>query len=62
MLVLGRKVGERILVPQCGLSVTVVAIKGKTVRLAISAPDEIEIFREEIHRAGEQRHRPTAAG
>jgi carbon storage regulator len=48
MLVLSRRVGERILVPQCGLSVTVVAVKGKTVRLAISAPAEIDIFREEI--------------
>jgi carbon storage regulator len=48
MLVLSRRVGERILVPQCGLSVTVVAVKGKTVRLAFSAPPEIDIFREEI--------------
>jgi carbon storage regulator len=48
MLVLSRKVGERILVPHCALSVTVVAVKGKTVRLAISAPPEIGIFREEV--------------
>jgi carbon storage regulator CsrA len=48
MLVLSRKVGERILVPQCGLSVTVVAVNGKTVRLAFSAPARIGIFREEV--------------
>ena len=48
MLVLSRKVGERILVPQCGLSVTVVAVHGKTVRLAITAPAKIDIFREEL--------------
>lgn len=63
MLVLSRKVGERIVVPQCGLSVTVVAIKGKTVRLALSAPAEIGIYREEIHHpAAEQAPRPSAAG
>jgi carbon storage regulator len=48
MLVLSRKIGERILVPQCGLSVTVVAVKGKTLRLAISAPAKTDIYREEI--------------
>lgn len=65
MLVLGRKVGERILVPQCGLSVTVVAVKGKTIRLAISAPAEIAIFRGEIrdqHQVHRQRQRPAAKG
>ena len=41
-------VGERILVPQCRLSVTVVAVRGKTVRLAISAPARIDIIREEL--------------
>jgi carbon storage regulator CsrA len=35
-------------VPQCELSLTIRAIKGKTVQLAISAPAEIQIFREEI--------------
>ena len=40
MLVLSRKLGERILVPHCDLVVTVLAIEGKTVRLGISAPAE----------------------
>lgn len=62
MLVLGRKVGERIVVPQCGLSITVVAIKGKTVRLAFSAPPEVAILREEIqHRSGNEACHQTAA-
>lgn len=48
MLVLSRKIGEQIVIPQCGLSVTVVAVNGKTVRLAIAAPDAIDIYRSEV--------------
>ena len=50
MLVLSRKLGERILVPHCELAVTVVAIEGNTVRLGISAPAEIGVYREELWR------------
>jgi carbon storage regulator CsrA len=63
MLVLSRKIGESILVPQFGLSLTVVAVKGKTVRLAFSAPPEIEIVREEIlHQVRPPARRPPAEG
>ena len=48
MLVLSRKIGERILVPHCELAVTVIAVEGKAVRLGISAPDEIAVYREEV--------------
>ena len=48
MLVLSRKLGERIVVPQCGLAVTVLAVKGKAVRLGISAPEDVSVYREEI--------------
>jgi carbon storage regulator len=48
MLVLSRKIGERILVPNCELEFTVLAVKGKTVRLGISAPAEVDVYREEI--------------
>ena len=37
MLVLSRKLGERILVPHCELAVTVVGIEGNTVKL-VSPP------------------------
>ena len=50
MLVLSRKLGERILVPHCDLTITVVAIAGKTVRLGISAPAEVGVYREELLR------------
>jgi len=43
MLVLSRKPGETILVPDCGVAVTVVAINGNRVRLGISAPENVDI-------------------
>ena len=48
MLVLSCKLGERIVVPQCGLAATVLAVKGKVVRLGISAPEDLTVYREEI--------------
>ena len=48
MLVLSRKIGERILVPHCELTVTVIAVEGKAVRLGISAPEDIAVYREEV--------------
>jgi carbon storage regulator len=48
MLVLSRKPGESIVVPQCELVITVVAVKGKMVRLGISAPVTTVVYREEV--------------
>jgi carbon storage regulator len=48
MLVLSRKLGERILVPSCEMSLTVVAIEGNTVRLGITAPAAVGVYREEL--------------
>ena len=50
MLVLSRKLGERILVPHCDLAVTVVSIDGNTVKLGITAPSEVGVYREELWR------------
>ena len=47
MLVLSRKPGERILVPHSDLAITVVSIKGDRVRLGISAPAHVAVFRED---------------
>jgi carbon storage regulator len=59
MLVLTRKFGERIVVPGLELTVTVLAIEGNTVRLGITAPEEVEVYREELwHRI----HRPPSGG
>ena len=50
MLVLSRKRGEKIVVPQCELSVTVIGVQGNTVRLGISAPPQVAVHREELWR------------
>ena len=47
MLVLSRKVGERILIGD-NVSVTVVRIVGGGVRLGIQAPPEMAVVREEL--------------
>jgi carbon storage regulator len=48
MLVLSRKLGENIVLPDLNLTVKVLAINGQCVRLGISAPEEIAVYREEI--------------
>ena len=50
MLVLSRKIGEKILVPQCRLSVTVLEINANRVRLGVSAPAEVGVYREEVEK------------
>jgi len=47
MLALTRKIGERIVIGD-NIVVTVVSIKGDSIRLAIEAPKEIKIYRGEI--------------
>jgi carbon storage regulator len=48
MLVLSRKIGERIVMPNCELTVTVLAVEGKKVRLGITAPADVDVYREEV--------------
>lgn len=48
MLVLSRKKNETIVI-QDQIEVTVLGIEGDTVRLGISAPKTIDIFRKEVY-------------
>ncbi len=48
MLVLSRKCGERIVIPEQGIVVTVLEVRGEQVRLGIEAPEDIPIYREEV--------------
>lgn len=48
MLILARKVKERILVPSIDMTITVVRVAGDTVRLGIEAPEGVVILREEV--------------
>lgn len=47
MLVLSRKIGERILIGE-DIAITVVRITGGGVRLGIEAPNELPVIREEL--------------
>jgi carbon storage regulator len=49
MLVLSRKVGEKILIGD-QISVTVVRVGQGAVRIGVEAPDDLTIVREEIRR------------
>ncbi|MEM7314209.1 MAG: carbon storage regulator CsrA [Planctomycetota bacterium] len=48
MLVLSRKVGERIKIGD-GITITVVRVSGGGVRLGIEAPPEMAVVREELY-------------
>lgn len=48
MLALSRSLGERIVLPSLNISIEVLQIKGRHVRIGISAPQDVGIFREEI--------------
>ena len=50
MLALTRKVGERIVIGD-NIVLTIVDIKGDSIRLGIDAPKEIKIYRGEIYDA-----------
>ena len=41
MLLLGRRAGKEIVLPGFGVTIKVVAIKGKNVRLGFSAPPDV---------------------
>ena len=48
MLVLSCKVGQRIVLPTINAEIAVVAVKGRAVRLGITAPAEIAVHRVEV--------------
>lgn len=59
MLVLSRKKGESIVI-QDQIEVTVLAVEGDTVRIGISAPKHIDIFRQEIYASIQEANRESA--
>lgn len=50
MLVLSRKVNERILISD-NISIMVVEVRGDKVRLGIEAPRDVTVHREEVYKA-----------
>lgn len=48
MLVLTRKVGEEIVLPSHGVTIGVVSVNGRQVRLGVAAPPETSVHRKEV--------------
>jgi carbon storage regulator len=60
VLILTRRPGERVVIAE-DILIEVMAVSGHTVRLGISAPEGISIFREEIWLAVKEENRAAAA-
>lgn len=50
MLVVSRKVGQRIIIDE-QITITVIEIRGNQIRLGIEAPKEVPVQREELVQA-----------
>jgi carbon storage regulator len=50
MLILTRRVGETLLVGN-DITVTIVAVRGRQVRIGINAPRDVSVHREEVHKS-----------
>lgn len=61
MLVLTRKNGEVIKIGE-DIEITVIASKGDQVKIGISAPKDIEIFRKEVYEQIIQENKQASAG
>ena len=48
MLVLTRRVNEKIVLPSLGVTVQVLSVSRGAVRLGVAAPAEVKVFREEL--------------
>jgi carbon storage regulator len=62
MLVLSRKSGERLVVPGCGMTITVLETSSRRVRVGIEAPSDLGVYREEVWRRLTAPPVGTAAG
>jgi carbon storage regulator CsrA len=62
MLVLTRKPNEEVVIPQYGITITPLQVKGDKVRLGVTAPLDVEVYRSEVwDRMQAERRRPPAA-
>ena len=60
MLILTRRPGERVVINE-DILITVMGVSGHTVRLGITAPEGVSIYREEIWLAVKEENRAAAA-
>jgi carbon storage regulator len=50
VLVLSRREGQSVVIPNCRVEIVIKEINGDTVRLGFLAPNEVDIYRDEIWR------------
>ncbi|MHA6532720.1 carbon storage regulator CsrA [Paenibacillus sp. BAC0078] len=60
MLVLSRKKGESIVI-QDQIELTILSVDGDTVKVGISAPKHVDIFRKEVYLSIQEANRESAA-
>jgi carbon storage regulator len=59
MLILARKINESIMIGD-QIEISVVDIKGDQVKLGISAPQQVKVFRREVYRMIQEENRQAA--
>jgi carbon storage regulator len=57
MLILSRRPGESLTIGD-DVVVTVVGVSGNQIRLGITAPREVRVLREEVHKAMQEENKP----
>jgi len=62
MLVLSRKCGEKIVIPDQNITLTILEIRGDRIRLGIEAPADVPVHREEIWQRIRQFDEPAHVG
>ncbi|GAK41257.1 carbon storage regulator [Paenibacillus sp. TCA20] len=60
MLVLSRKRGQSIMIGD-QIEITVLGVEGDNVRIGISAPSEVDIFRKEVYVSIQEANKQSAA-
>ncbi|MBL8799860.1 MAG: carbon storage regulator CsrA [Planctomycetia bacterium] len=58
MLVLSRKLGERIVLPSAEITITVLSLRGNQVSLGIDAPRAVAVHRSEVWQRLQQAKTP----
>jgi carbon storage regulator len=61
MLILSRKTGEKIII-NGDIEITIAELRGSEVRIGISAPKNVSIYREEVYRKVQQENVKAMVG